>query len=192
MTKKQPEQPPMQESVEDVAARLSEEILLDSPEPEKEHQHRPEWEVEVPVSSLPIVDSPETAKEAAGAIGDMDIAALKAELKAQIMDELKDDQVKRMELEKERRERETAEQQSYIAKMKASPDPWVDIVGWVKDSNGVRTELEWNDAFVDYLRSEGVTGVDDDNVVHKWVAIMMHDMANRMDDQQEEPSEFAG
>ena len=140
------------------------------------------------------IESPEDAKEAAQAIGAMDIAELKAELKNQILDELKDEQVKKMELEKERRERETVEQQNYVAKMKQSPDPWVDIIGWVKDSNGVRTELQWNDAFVDYLRAEGISGVDDDAVVQKWVVVLMHDMANRMEDEQtdNENSEFEG
>ncbi len=132
--------------------------------------------------------------QAAQAIKNMDIETLKLELKSQIMEELKDDQLKKMELEKERRERETAEQTKYIAKMKQSPDPWMDIIGWVKDSQGVRTELQWNDAFVDYLRANGVTGVDDDDTVQKWIIILMHDMADRMDDEHKNASnsEFEG
>lgn len=132
--------------------------------------------------------------QAAQAIKNMDIETLKLELKSQIMEELKDDQLKKMELERERRERETAEQTKYIAKMKQSPDPWMDIIGWVKDSQGVRTELQWNDAFVDYLRANGVTGVDDDDTVQKWIIILMHDMADRMDDEHKNASnsEFEG
>lgn len=139
-----------------------------------------------------VIDSPEAAKQAAAAIGEMDIAALKAELKNQVLEELKDEQVKRMELEKERRERETEEQQKYIAKMKESPDPWVDIVGWVRSSEGVNVELEWNDAFVDYLRAEGITGADENSVVQKWVALLMRDMAEQMDEESDEVSEFGG
>ena len=185
---------PKTETAEDVAARLSEEINFDQPQPDTKVV-APEFDITTesfPPTIPEVIDSPDTAAQAADAISAMDISELKAELKAQIMNELKDDQVKRMELEKERRERETLEQQEYIKRMKASPDPWVDIVGWVRDSQGVRTELEWNVAFVDYLRSEGVTGVDDDAVVQKWVALMMHDMAGRMDDDRDEESEFAG
>lgn len=181
MTKKK------QEPIDELAARVLEEVNFENSSPAEE-----ECQPEIPPTIPGVIDSPELAKEAHDAVGAMDIAALKAELKSQIMNELKDDQVKRMELEKERRERETKEQYNYIQRMKASPDPWVDIIGWVRDSHGVRTELEWNTAFVDYLRAEGVTGVDDDQVVQKWVAIMMHEMAARMDDEQEEASEFAG
>lgn len=194
MTTRQPEHPPIQETAEDVAARLSDEINFEQPQPNAKVV-APEFDTTTesfPPTIPEVIDSPDTAAQAADAISAMGISELKAELKAQIMDELKDDQVKRMELEKERRERETLEQQEYIKRMKASPDPWVDIVGWVRDSQGVRTELEWNVAFVDYLRGEGVTGVDDDAVVQKWVALMMHDMAGRMDEERDEESEFAG
>ena len=179
MTEKQPEQKPMQTPTETQVAgnkvMLNDNPLLQPTIPEK-------------------IESPEDAKEAQQAIGAMDIDALKQELKNQILNELKDEQVQKMELEKERRERESEEQRKYVAKMKESPDPWVDIIGWVKDSNGVRTELQWNDAFVDYLRAEGITGVDDDTVVQKWVVVLMHDMANRMEEEQKdnENSEFEG
>ena len=166
------------EPAENIAARLQEEVNLEKSRIE---------------NAIPdVIDSPEAAKEAASVIGDMDIASLKAELKNQILEELKDDQVKRMALEKERRERETQEQQSYISKMKESPDPWVDIVGWVRNTDGVNVELEWNNAFVDYLRAEGITGTDDNALVQKWVAFLMRDMAEQMDDSTEEPSQFGG
>jgi len=190
MTKRQKKQEPTQKPVEaidierteeapeDIATRLHEEVNL-----EKSRMK----------NAIPeVIDSPETAKKAASAISEMDVAALKAELKNQILDELKDDQVKRMELEKERRERETQEQQTYVSKMKDSPDPWVDIVGWVRSTDGVNVELEWNDAFVDYLRAEGITGTDDNALVQKWVAFLMRDMAEQMDETSEEPSQFGG
>jgi len=107
---------------------------------------------------------------------------LKEQLKAQVLDELKDERTRSMEEAKMRREQEKLEREQYFEKMKASPDPWVEIVGWVHTDEGVKVELEWNDAFVDYLRSNGVTGVDENQIVQKWVTLLLRDMADRMDD----------
>jgi hypothetical protein len=111
-----------------------------------------------------------------------DLLDIKETLKKQIIEELKDDNTLKMEEAKIRRDEEREEQSKYINKMKTSPDPWVDIVGWVQTQEGVKVELEWNDPFVDYLRSNGVTGTDDEQVVQKWVALLMRDMADQMDE----------
>lgn len=111
-----------------------------------------------------------------------DLLAIKEQLKRQVLDELKDEQTHQMEETKARREKEKAEQSKYIATMKDSPDPWVEIVGWVYTNEGVKIELEWNNAFVDYLRSNGVSGSDEDQVVQKWVTVLLRDMADRMDE----------
>jgi hypothetical protein len=97
------------------------------------------------------------------------------------MEELKDDHTRKMEEAKFRREQEDEEHRRYVEKMKASPDPWVDIIGWVRTDAGVKVELDWNDAFVDYLRANGIKGTDDEQTVQKWVTLLLRDMADDME-----------
>lgn len=121
----------------------------------------------------------------------VDAAALKEQIKRQVIEELKSEQALAMEEAALRREEEKKEQERYVKKMKESPDPWVDIMGWVQTDKGVKVELEWNDAFVDYLRANGVTGSDDDQVVQKWVTLLLRDMADQMDDRFGNDSEYS-
>lgn len=111
-----------------------------------------------------------------------DIGDLKSQLKAQILEELKDEQTRKMEESKAEREKQKQAYQDYISRMKQSTEPWVDVVGWSETDKGVKVELEWNDAFVDYLRASGVTGADDDQVVQKWVTLLLRDMADQMEE----------
>ena len=111
-----------------------------------------------------------------------ELAEIKRQLMAQVVDELKDDRTRKLEEAKFRREQEDEEHQRYIVKMKNSPDPWVDIIGWVRTDEGVKVELEWNDAFVDYLRANGIKGTDDESLVQRWVTLLLRDMADGMED----------
>jgi hypothetical protein len=104
-----------------------------------------------------------------------------AALKAQILEELKDEDTKRREALLAKREQEKKARESYVERMKESTDPWVDIQGFVQTESGVKVELEWNDAFVDYLRQSGISGADDDAVVQKWITLLLRDMADRME-----------
>lgn len=119
---------------------------------------------------------------AAPILGLAEIEALKEQLKAQVLQEMKDEATVRTEEAKMRREEEKKEQIRYISKMKESPDPWVDIIGWVHTDEGVKVELEWNNAFVDYLRGNGINGADEEQVVQKWVTLLLRDMADQMDE----------
>ena len=106
-----------------------------------------------------------------------------ASIKKQVLEELKDDD-KRKAAEKEARRNEQQEKhRAYVAKMKASPDPWVEIVGWVPDEHGVRIELEWNDPFITVLRQQGITGADEDQVVQKWLIMLMHDLSQQSEEE---------
>lgn len=109
-----------------------------------------------------------------------------AAIKAQVIEEMKSEETRQKEEAKIRREKQKKEHDEYIAMMKASEDPWVEIEGWVETSEGVRAELEWNDAFVAYLRDQGIPGTDEDQVVQRWVAMLLYDMASQMDEKAEE------
>jgi len=123
-----------------------------------------------------------------------EIVAWKKEIKQQVLSEMKNERTLAMEEAAVRREDEAAERQKYFDKMKESPEPWVEIIGWVQTEQGVKVELEWNNAFIDFLKTEGVTGTDEDQVVQKWVAMLLHNIADDMGEQStpEGESEFQG
>ncbi len=111
-----------------------------------------------------------------------------AAIKAQVLEEMKDENTRKMELARAEREKQRKEYEEYVAKMKESKEPWVDVTGWSETDQGVKVELEWNDAFVDYLRANGVTGADDEQVVQKWVTLLLRDMADQMEGRMNEDS----
>lgn len=116
--------------------------------------------------------------------------AMIAAIKEQVIQEMKDEQTRKMEESRIAREKQRKEYEEYVEKMKASSEPWVDVTGWSETDQGVKVELEWNDAFVDYLRGNGVTGADDEQVVQRWVTLLLRDMADQMEEKTEDKSEF--
>ena len=62
-------------------------------------------------------------------------------------------------------------------------EPWVEIKSAVVDPvKGIQIELDWNAAFVEYLRENGLTGQDDETIVQKWLAFLYEDLVNRLED----------
>ncbi len=110
-----------------------------------------------------------------------EMAEIKQMLKNEILEEIKDEKTKAMELAKKEREEQKAKYAKYVEEMKASSSPWVDITGWSETDEGVKVELEWNDAFIDYLAANGVTGTDEEQTVQRWVTLLMRDMADQID-----------
>lgn len=119
----------------------------------------------------------------------IDPELLKA-VKAQVLEELKDEQTRKMEESKAAREAQRTEYENYVAKMKDSPEPWVDVTGWSETDKGVKVELDWNDAFVDYLHANGIHSTDDEQTVQKWVTLLLRDMADQMEDRFEKDGSF--
>lgn len=111
------------------------------------------------------------------------IETIKQQIKTQLVAELKDDRIaKEKELEYVR-EIEDIEHQKYIATMKESDDPWVEFVGDVRDTvQGQRIQMEWNDAFIAYLKDAGVAGVDEEQIVQKYISMVMRDMNDKMEE----------
>lgn len=106
-------------------------------------------------------------------------------IKQQVLQEIKQEQETEAQQRKKQREEEQKAHQEYVERMKNSDEPWVEVVGMSHTSEGVKVELEWNDAFVDYLRKNGVSGTDDEQVVQRWVTLLLRDMADQMDQSQE-------
>lgn len=56
---------------------------------------------------------------------------------------------------------------------KKSKEPWVQVIGEdIDPERGIKIELDWNDAFVKYLKQNGYTGTSDEAIVQKWLAHM--------------------
>ena len=63
-------------------------------------------------------------------------------------------------------------------------EPWVDIKGAVEDpQHGIKMELDWNDAFVEFLRDNGIQGTDDEVVVQKWITLLYRDLIEQNSEQ---------
>jgi hypothetical protein len=59
-------------------------------------------------------------------------------------------------------------------------EPWVFIKGAVPDAEqGVKIELDWNDAFVKFLRDNGIEGASDESVVQKYLAMLHRQMLDK-------------
>lgn len=105
-------------------------------------------------------------------------------IKAQVIAEMQSDDKRKEEEAKIRQAEQKKQHDEYVATMKASPDPWVEIEGWAETPQGVKVELEWNEAFVEELKKQGITGADEDQVVQKWITLLMHDMSSKMENEQ--------
>ena len=88
------------------------------------------------------------------------------------------------------------ERKRVLEELKSKEEPWVDIRGMVPDpEHGVKIELDWNDAFVKYLRANGIDGPTDDIVVQRWLEAISTEISTDMaiDDAEKtllEKSEF--
>lgn len=69
---------------------------------------------------------------------------------------------------------------------KNSKEPWVQVIGeHVDPKQGIRIELDWNDAFVDYLKRSGYTGTSDEAIVQKWLAHLYQHLMEKMNPTQQ-------
>jgi len=65
-------------------------------------------------------------------------------------------------------------------KHRDSKDPWVTIIGDTVTEEGIQIALDWNDAFVKYLRAQGVTGADETQVVQHWLAMISKQASEKL------------
>jgi hypothetical protein len=85
--------------------------------------------------------------------------------------------VAKWQLRKEYKQREKER-----ALYKDSSEPWVHIIGSIEDpSKGVKLDLDWNDAFIKYLRENKVPGITDEDVVSYWVTTIHQSKLSAMD-----------
>ena len=69
------------------------------------------------------------------------------------------------------------------AKEKASKNPWVTIIGESVDpEKGIKLELDWNEAFIKYLKTNGYNGASEEMIVGKWMVDMHRHLAGKMNE----------
>jgi len=70
-------------------------------------------------------------------------------------------------------------------KLRESSDPWVDIKAIVHDpEKGVQIELDWNEAFIEYLKANNYTGVDEEAIIQKYLAVLTQNIVEDMDEKK--------
>lgn len=63
-----------------------------------------------------------------------------------------------------------------------SPEPWVEVIGESIDPiKGIEIRLDWNEAFIQYLKENGITGSDEDVAVQKWLAFLYADLMEKIE-----------
>lgn len=62
-------------------------------------------------------------------------------------------------------------------------EPWVQVVGEGADpSKGIKIQLDWNDAFIEYLKGQGIKGVTEDTAVQRWLAMVNIHLIESLED----------
>lgn len=93
----------------------------------------------------------------------------RATVEAQLAEAKREVEMRRLQDEADRLKREGTE-------------PWVEIKSAKHDAvKGIQIELDWNDAFIQYLKENGITGRDEDTAVQKWLAFLYQDLIARLE-----------
>lgn len=83
----------------------------------------------------------------------------------------------KLERLKELEEKEAAEKAK-----KEGPEPWVEIrSAEYSEIHGFKIELDWNEAFVQYLKESGLKGRNEEEVVQKWLGFLYGDLIEKLE-----------
>ena len=63
------------------------------------------------------------------------------------------------------------------------------MVGESVTADGIKLELDWNDAFVKFLKAQGVDGKDDTQIVQHWLAMIAQQTSEKLSAQRYEELE---
>ena len=63
-----------------------------------------------------------------------------------------------------------------MKKRKESEEPYIQIISQsFDDTNGLQMELDWNDAMINYLKRNGYRGLDDEDIIMKYVSDLFNE-----------------
>jgi uncharacterized protein YbaA (DUF1428 family) len=61
-------------------------------------------------------------------------------------------------------------------------EPWVEIKSAdYSEIKGIHIELDWNEAFIQYLKDSGLKAKDDEAIVQKWLAYLYQDLIDKLE-----------
>lgn len=67
--------------------------------------------------------------------------------------------------------------------IRTSTEPWVVIKSAKADPvKGIAIELDWNDAFIQYLKDNGIQASSEEILVQKWLAFLYDDLINKLEE----------
>lgn len=70
-----------------------------------------------------------------------------------------------------------------IKKEKSSNTPWIEIKGEAIDPDkGIRLSLDWNTAFITYLKQNGINGTDEDQIIQKYITLLYQEIMEQMNE----------
>ena len=73
----------------------------------------------------------------------------------------------------------------------SSTDPWFALVAEGLDPvKGIGTTLDWNEAFIQYLKDSGLTDGDEYIAIQKWIAILHEDTIEKIENRIIERSDI--
>lgn len=97
----------------------------------------------------------------------------------------KEAEVEELRQEIEFARKETAESEA----KKNSDEPWVDVhSAEFTVERGVQIELDWNPAFIGYLKENGFKGKNEQIIVQKWLVLLYGDLITRLEEDSVEES----
>lgn len=65
-----------------------------------------------------------------------------------------------------------------------SKEPWIEILSSGEDSDkGMRMDLDWNKAFIDYLAENGISAPTEEEAVQLYLSLLYRDMAYRIEEE---------
>jgi hypothetical protein len=66
----------------------------------------------------------------------------------------------------------------------SSVEPWIEIKSdGIDPIKGMVIECDWNPAFIQFLKENGITSKDENVAVQKYIAMLYEDIVNKMDQQ---------
>lgn len=100
---------------------------------------------------------------------------------AELLEESKKEaEKKKSEAERVHREKVEKAEDTISAltdEMQESDKPYVIVRSIGFDSrNGVQVQLDWNPAFIRYLKAGGIDGRNEDEIVRRWLAMLSHEI----------------
>lgn len=64
-----------------------------------------------------------------------------------------------------------------------SNEPYIKIIGdSIDPDRGLELTLDWNDAFIVYLRANGYYGTSEESIIQQWLGNLYADMQQRIQD----------